>query len=113
MSADPNPPSPQIVSGADKAAPAPAASRVATAGSLWIHRLTVLMFVCVCAGFGVLLVMLPWTSAWTDNRFFIIYPPLRDIAANNFVRGMCSGLGILDIWIGFSEALNYHEDHQA
>lgn len=77
-----------------------------------MHRLTTLMFVCVCAGFGVLLVMLPWTSAWTDNRFFIIYPPLRDFATNNFVRGMCSGLGVLDIWIGFSEALHYHEDQR-
>jgi len=26
------------------------------------------------------------------------------------VRGLCSGLGILDIWIGFSEAIHYHEE---
>jgi hypothetical protein len=110
VNADPNAPPQQIVSGAADAAPA--SSKSVTSSALWMHRLTVLMFVCVCAGFGVLLVMLPWTSAWTDNRFFIIYPPLRDIAANNFVRGMCSGLGVLDIWIGFSEALNYHEDHR-
>ncbi len=81
-----------------------------TSTSLWMHRLTVLMFVCVCAGFGVLLVMLPWTTAWTDNRLFLIYPTLREFAANNFVRGMFSGLGVLDIWIGFSEALQYRED---
>jgi len=90
----------------------PADAKSASNSSIWIHRLTMLMFVCVCAGFGVLLIMLPWTSAWTDNRLFIMYPALRDFAANNFVRGMCSGLGVLDIWIGFSEALHYHEDQR-
>jgi hypothetical protein len=29
----------------------------------------------------------------------------------SFFRGLCSGLGLLDIWIGFSEALHYH-DHR-
>jgi hypothetical protein len=30
--------------------------------------------------------------------------------ASGFVRGVCTGLGVLDIWIGFSEAIHYHED---
>jgi hypothetical protein len=76
---------------------------------LWLHRITVLMFGLVCAIVGVLLVILPWRPEWTDNHLLMAYPGLRTFVSNSFVRGVCSGLGILDIWIGFSEALHYHE----
>jgi len=36
-------------------------------------------------------------------------PELRAFIANGFVRGLCSGLGVLDIWIGFWEAMHYRE----
>ncbi len=71
---------------------------------LWLHRLTVLMLVFVCAVVGVLLVILPWRPEWTDNRLLMDYPALRPFVSNGFVRGLCSGLGILDIGIGFWEA---------
>jgi hypothetical protein len=79
---------------------------------LWLHRITVLMFGLVCAIVGVLLVILPWRPEWTDNHLLMAYPGLRTFVSNGFVRGVCSGLGILDIWIGFSEALHYHEVKQ-
>jgi hypothetical protein len=77
---------------------------------LWLHRVTVLTFGLVCAAVGVLLVILPWRPEWTDNRLLMAYPALRAFVADGFVRGVCSGLGILDIWIGFSEAIHYHEE---
>jgi hypothetical protein len=77
---------------------------------LWLHRFTVLMFGLVCAIVGVLLVILPWRPEWTDNHLLMASPGFRAFVANGFVRGICSGLGILDIWIGFSEALHYHEE---
>jgi Flp pilus assembly protein protease CpaA len=76
---------------------------------LWLHRATVLTFGLVCAVVGVLLVILPWRPEWTDNHLLLASPGLRAFVANGFVRGICSGLGILDIWIGFSEAIHYHE----
>ncbi len=85
----------------------------ATRLDLWLHRIMVLLFVFVCAVVGVLLVILPWRPEWTDNRLLLTYPSLRAIVANGFVRGICSGLGILDIWIGFWEAIHYHEGEQA
>ena len=81
-----------------------------TRGQIWTHRLLVLLFVFVCAAAGVLLVVLPWTPQWTDNTLLLRYPNLRTIITNGFFRGFCSGLGLLDIWIGFSEAIHYHED---
>ncbi len=75
----------------------------------WAIRLGMLLFVSVCAVFGVLLVILPWTPKWTDNYVLISHPALRGLLENGFVRGMCTGLGALDIWIGFWEAMHYHE----
>jgi len=80
---------------------------------LWIHRLTMLLFVFVCAVVGVLLVILPWRPQWTDNRLLLIYPGIRAFIANGFVRGVCTGLGLLDIVIGFWEATHYHEGRPA
>jgi hypothetical protein len=80
---------------------------------LWLHRATVLMFGLVCAVVGVLLVVLPWRPEWTDNHLLMAYPGLRTFVSNGFVRGIVSGLGILDIWIGFSEALHYHEEKRS
>jgi hypothetical protein len=76
---------------------------------LWLHRSSVFLFVLVSAVAGVLLVILPWTPEWTDNYLLLSFPWLRPVVSAGFFRGLCSGLGLLDIWIGFWEALHYHE----
>jgi len=76
---------------------------------LWLHRTSVFLFVLISAVAGVLLVILPWTPEWTDNYLLLSFPWLRDFVSSGFFRGLCSGLGLLDIWIGFWEALHYHE----
>jgi len=91
----------------DPAPPAPAASHSPV--QLWMHRISVFLFVLVSAVAGVLLIILPWTPEWTDNYLLLSYPSLRTLVSHGFVRGVCSGLGLLDIWIGFWEALHYHE----
>ncbi|HKF01718.1 MAG TPA: hypothetical protein VKB49_05370 [Candidatus Sulfotelmatobacter sp.] len=78
---------------------------------LWMHRISVFLFVLISAVAGVLLIILPWTPEWTDNYLLLSFPSLRTLVANGFFRGICSGLGLLDIWIGFWEALHYHEHH--
>jgi hypothetical protein len=76
---------------------------------LWLHRTSVFLFVLISAVAGVLLIILPWTPEWTDNYLLLSFPGLRTFVASGFFRGICSGLGLLDVWIGFSEALHYHE----
>ena len=78
---------------------------------VWMHRLSVFLFVLISAVAGVLLIILPWTPEWTDNYLLLSFPSLRSIVSNGFFRGICSGLGLLDIWIGFWEALHYHEQN--
>ena len=92
------------------AVPRPAPQVSVPRSRIWMQRLLVLLFVFVCAAAGVLLVILPWTTEWTDNILLLRYPELRSVITNGFFRGLCSGLGLLDIWIGFSEAIHYHED---
>jgi hypothetical protein len=84
---------------------APQPSRV----QLWMHRTSVFLFVLISAIAGVLLVILPWTPEWTDNYLLLQFPALRSLVTTGFFRGFCSGLGLLDIWIGFWEALHYHD----
>ena len=88
-----------------------AAPNAPSRAQLWMHRISVFMFVLISAVAGVLLIILPWTPEWTDNFLLLSFPALRTIVSNGFVRGIVSGLGLLDIWIGFWEALHYHE-HQ-
>jgi len=84
-----------------------------TGAALWKHRILVLLFVFVCAVLGVFLVILPWGPLWSNNRLLGAYPGLRALIDNGFVRGLCSGLGVLDIWMGFWEAVHYHEGERS
>jgi hypothetical protein len=89
---------------------APAEAGVARTGlGLWLHRLAVLLLVFGCAAVGMLLIILPWSPQWTSNSLLWGSPQWQAVLAHSFVRGVCSGLGILDLWIGFSEAVHYHE----
>lgn len=76
---------------------------------IWLKRVRALLLVTLCATFGVLLIILPWTPQWTDNHLLLGWPGLRDYVGSGFFRGVCSGLGILNLWLGFWEAIHYHE----
>ena len=109
-------PSPERSGGSTTALQSPPGSSADnryTVFDLWLHRITVLMFVFVCAVVGVLLVILPWRAEWTDNRLLLNSPALRTFVSSGFARGVCSGLGVLDIWIGFWEAIHYHEGNRS
>jgi hypothetical protein len=93
------PPAPVSVS-----RPSPSAARV------WFRRIGVLLFVFLCATLGVMLMILPWRSEWSDNPLLLPYPTLRAIVAGGFARGVATGLGVLNVWIGFWEAIQYREE---
>ena len=85
-------------------------SRSPSFARLWLRRIGVLFFVFLCATLGVMLMILPWRPEWSDNPLLLPYPTLRAAVAGGFVRGLSTGLGALNVWIGFWEAIQYREE---
>jgi hypothetical protein len=77
---------------------------------VWLQRLSLFVLVLFCVYLGVLVMVLPWwTRIWDHNMFIQARPRLAAVLYNGAVRGMISGLGLLDIWIGISEAVHYRD----
>ena len=84
--------------------------RPVSAVRVWLRRLGVLLFVFICATIGVMLMIVPWRPEWSENPLLLSYPALHDLVASGFTRGLVTGLGLVNVWVGFWEALQYRED---
>ena len=62
-----------------------------------------LLFVAYFLEVGLLLVLVPWSSFWDRNYFADSLPILQNLVDNNYVRGAVSGLGIVNLLMGFDE----------
>lgn len=78
---------------------------------VWMQRTFLVIYVLFCIEIGMLLTVIPWTRLWTDNALVTGFPTLKMILSHNFVRGMATGIGLLDIWLGIWEAVHY-KDHR-
>ena len=52
---------------------------------------------------GLLLLVLPWSGFWEHNYFAEAWPPLRPLLVNNFTRGAVTGLGLVNLGVGFAD----------
>ena len=66
--------------------------------------LTQLLFVLFCLEVGFVLFLMPWTNLWDSNYFFSITPQLNHFWLSAYLRGAVSGVGLINLWIGFCEA---------
>lgn len=71
-----------------------------------LHRI---LFGLICLQSGVLLVCLPWTQLWDRNYFLDRYPALIPYLLNPYVRGLVTGLGLLDLAIAAGTLLGKHD----
>lgn len=76
---------------------------------VWMQRLFMVVYVLFCIELGLVLVVLPWLPLWSDNGLIAHLPSVKRILEHGFLRGAISGLGIIDIWLGISEAINYRD----
>jgi hypothetical protein len=76
---------------------------------LWRARLFLAEFVFVCLVVGILLITAPWTPLWSTNSLLADLPRLRELLMNNFVRGLISGIGLIDIGLAVTEVVRYRE----
>jgi len=76
---------------------------------VWRNRLFLGEYVLVCLVIGIILIATPWTPLWTNNSLLAGFPRLRAALMNDFVRGLVSGLGVADIFLGVAELVGYSE----
>ena len=62
-----------------------------------------LIYVAYFLEVGLLLILVPWSAFWERNYFARSLPVLHELLKNNFVRGAVSGLGIVNLSVGFAE----------
>lgn len=51
---------------------------------------------------GLLLILIPWSLFWESNYFLNRYPGLIPILLNPYIRGVISGLGVVDAFLAIS-----------
>jgi hypothetical protein len=69
----------------------------------WHQKLIGLLAVIVCFELGVFLMVFPWVSDWDLNYFSSLPFWFQNIWRSAYFRGAISGLGVLNVWISFSE----------
>ena len=90
------------------AAPIPPAAPPAP---IWFQRMSLFILVIFCIYLGVIVAVLPWWRAlWDFNGLFLSHPRLGAVMRLGPVRGIISGMGLLDIWIGITEAIHYRDE---
>ena len=68
-----------------------------------MNRLLAVAFILFCFEIGLFLVFVPWSQLWEHNVLLAYSFHLRGLLLNNFLRGAVSGLGVVDLVLGFSE----------
>ncbi|HEV8132224.1 MAG TPA: hypothetical protein VGQ81_13310, partial [Acidobacteriota bacterium] len=65
------------------------------------------LYIVFCFQVGLFLLVFPWMRIWEANTLLFQYPAVRPVLMNNFFRGAVSGLGIINLFIGCMEVMNF------
>jgi hypothetical protein len=72
----------------------------------WLERGELFLRVMLRMYIGLAVCYAPWSHMfWDQNPLFARFPTLAIFASNGAVRGLVSGLGLLNLWIAFSDVL--------
>ena len=74
---------------------------------VWAARSSLITYVIFCVWVGMMLAVIPWTAAWVNNGLVVDHPLLRSLVEANFTRGVVTGVGLVDIFLGIWEAVHY------
>jgi hypothetical protein len=72
-----------------------------------MNRLLAVAFILFCFEIGLFLIFVPWSTLWETNVLLTYSFSLRNLVLNNFVRGAVSGLGVIDVLLGFLELAGF------
>lgn len=77
----------------------------------WLVRTELYLRVLLRMYIGLAICYAPWSQLfWDQNPIFVQYPTLAIYAANGAVRGIISGLGLLNIWIALQDAIRHRNE---
>jgi hypothetical protein len=76
----------------------------------WLVRTELYLRVLLRMYIGLAVCYAPWSHLfWDQNPLFVHFPTLSIYAANGAVRGIISGLGLLNLWIAFQDAIRHRD----
>ncbi len=102
----PSPPNGSTVQDRQPAPPGP--SRV----PVWLRRVELYLYVMIRIYIGIIVLVLTWYAPlWADNQLLNHFPRVATFLMYGAVRGMISGLGLLNLWIAVVEALHFRGRH--
>ncbi len=79
---------------------------------LWLRRVELYLYVIIRIYIGIIVLVLPWYAPlWADNQLLNRYPQVASFLMYGAVRGVVSGLGLLNLWIAVTEALHFRGRH--
>ena len=74
----------------------------------WLERAELFLRVLLRLYIGLAVFGAPWFRVfWDDNPLFLRFPTLGAIAVHGAVRGIISGLGVLNLWFAFRDAIRH------
>jgi len=79
----------------------------------WLERSELFLRVLLWMYIGLTVCCAPWWPAvWDQNPLFLKFPTLLIYVTNGAVRGLVSGLGLLNLWIAFHDAIRHGTEKQ-
>ncbi len=76
----------------------------------WLERGELFLRVLLRMYIGLAVCYAPWSHVfWDQNPLFLHFPAVGTYAANGAVRGIISGLGLLNLWIAFRDAVRHRD----
>lgn len=92
------------------AGPEPVVGRMPHRIPRWLERTELFLRVLLRMYIGLAVCYAPWSRMfWDQNPLFVQFPTLSIYAANGAVRGIVSGLGLLNLWFAFRSAIGRDE----
>jgi hypothetical protein len=77
----------------------------------WLVRVELFLRVMLRMYIGLAVCYAPWSHTfWDQNPIFLQFPNLSVFAAHGAVRGIVSGLGLLNLWIAFQDAIRHRDE---
>jgi hypothetical protein len=76
----------------------------------WLERVELFLRVMLRMYIGLAVCYAPWSHTfWDQNPIFLQFPNVSVFAAHGAVRGVVSGLGLLNLWIAFHDAIRHRD----